>query len=139
MWNEAKAVRYFPKEDGSFDLDGEDVRDLRLIVEVPGTGHLGTELHHKSAHVRAQYRSLSPKASPRAEKRLKIGDLECGTSNLRNRFDVTEEIFKQLEELRGAFLEMREDVGTLLTIISGNLTEDHQVHAIQPRKFHRLD
>ena len=116
------------------------MRDLRLIVEVPGHSAIA-ELHHKPSHVSAQHRNLSPIASPRGEKRLRIsGDvLECGTSNLRNRCDVTEEIFKQLEELRGALLAMREDVGTLLAIISGNLTEDHQVRAIQSRKFHRLE
>ena len=124
MWNEAKGVRYFPKEDGSFDLDKEDVRDLRFFVETPGTAHTETDFYHKSASVSTQHRSSSSKASPKA-KRLRIGGiLECGTSNPHrlNHADVTEEILRQLEELR-------EDVGTILTIISGNMMQERQVHA----------
>lgn len=131
MWNEAKGVRYFPKEDGSFDLEKEDVRDLRFFVEIPGTAHseadLHHSLHHQYARVSTQCRSLQcPKASssPKA-KRLRIGDvLEChdGTSSpRRSHADVTEEILRQLEELR-------EDVGKMLTMMSGNVMQDRQVH-----------
>ena len=127
-------------------MDQDEVRDLRVFVEVPDIDHSsGTEVHHKPARrvLNAQYRSLPPKAENRLRR---IGDvIACGSSTdlHRNHADVTEEIWRQLEELRdnvGILLEMREDVlatredvlatredvGALLTIVSGNSMQDHQ-------------
>ena len=134
-------------------MDQDEVRDLRVFVEVPDIDHSsGTEVHHKPARrvLNAQYRSFPPKAENRLRR---IGDvIACGSSTdlHRNHADVTEEIWRQLEELRdnvGILLEMREDVlatredvlatredvlatredvGALLTIVSGNSMQDHQ-------------
>ena len=123
LCNETKGIKYFPKEDGTFDLSYEDARNSRtvFVVQLPDANHSRTNVHQqKTSSLSGQCRGLSA----RAEKRLRIGDvgaLDCAgtSSSLMNRNHVSDqniEILKQLEELRGTLLTMREDVGALLTM-----------------------
>ena len=118
LWDEANAIRYFPNEDGSFELNCDEFQCSRFRVEGP---QLPRQVDDGGASYSAA--TCRPKSCvntillpPRnCEKRLRIADREdvcevesASSSNSQLDFDLL-----ILEEVRGDVGILRRDVGIL--------------------------